>query len=46
MVCSLRERLTSLGSHPEIVKCALTFDDVSRYELPADFTKAALIISL
>ncbi len=40
MVRSLRERLASLGSHPEIVKCALTFEDVERYKLPADFTKA------
>ena len=40
MVRSLRDRLASLGSHPEIVKCALTFDDVQRYALPPDFTKA------
>ena len=36
MVRSLPERL---GSYPEIVKCALTFDDVERYDLPSDFTK-------
>jgi hypothetical protein len=41
MVRSLRERLGSLGSHPEIVKCALTFDDVKRHDLPTDFTKAS-----
>jgi hypothetical protein len=39
MVRSLRERLASLGSHPEVVKCALTFDDVRRYKLPAGFAK-------
>ena len=39
MVRSLRERLASLGSRPQIVKCALTYDDVRRYELPSDFTK-------
>ena len=40
MVRSLRERLLELGSLPEIVKCALTFEDISRYSLPPDFTKA------
>ncbi len=39
MVRSLRERLQEHGSEPEIVKCALTFDDISRYDLPPDFTK-------
>ncbi|HJU19085.1 MAG TPA: hypothetical protein VJ770_21730 [Stellaceae bacterium] len=39
MVRSLGERLAALGSRPAIVKCALTFDDVRRYELPPDFTK-------
>ena len=39
MVRSLRERLASLGSHPEMVKCALNYDDVKRYNLLADFTK-------
>jgi hypothetical protein len=39
MVRSLRERLASLGSAPEIVKCALTADDVTRYRLPPDYTK-------
>jgi hypothetical protein len=41
MVRSLRERLDDQGSRPEIVKCALTFADIERYELPADFTKAS-----
>jgi hypothetical protein len=39
MVRSLGERLAALGSEPEIVKCALTFDDITRYRLPTDFTK-------
>ncbi len=39
MVRSLGERLTALGSEPEIVKCALTLDDIKRYRLPTDFTK-------
>ena len=39
MVRSLRERLGELGAEPEIVKCALTFEDVERYQLPPDFTK-------
>jgi hypothetical protein len=44
MVRSLRERLAhpdlpNGGSEPEIVKCALTFRDISRYNLPPDFTK-------
>ena len=40
MVRSLRERLATLGCTPEIVKCALTYDDIARYRLPPDFTKA------
>jgi hypothetical protein len=40
MVRSLRERLAELGSEPEIIKCALTFGDIERYDLPPDFTKA------
>ncbi len=39
MVRSLTERLATFGCRPEIVKCALTADDVRRYELPSDFTK-------
>ena len=39
MVRSLAERLGALDCHPEIVKCALTIDDVQRYGLPPDFTK-------
>jgi len=38
---SLEDRLESLGSTPEIVKCALTRDDISRYSLPPNFTKKA-----
>jgi hypothetical protein len=41
MVRSLRERLDDQGARPEIIKCALTFGDIERYELPADFTKAS-----
>ncbi|MEE9249742.1 MAG: hypothetical protein V3U93_01265 [Alphaproteobacteria bacterium] len=40
MVRSLRERLAFFGCEPDIVKCALTPDDVERYNLPQDFTKA------
>jgi hypothetical protein len=39
MVRSLRERLALLSCRPQIAKCALTYDDVQRYELPSDFTK-------
>ena len=39
MVRSLGEHLKALGAEPEIVKCALTFDDITRYHLPTDFTK-------
>jgi hypothetical protein len=41
MVRSLGNRLASLGSQPEIIKCALTFEEVKRFELPPDFTKAS-----
>lgn len=40
MVRSLRERLGMLGSSPTVIKCALTLEDVQRYSLPPDFTKA------
>lgn len=40
MVRSLAERLSFFGCNPEIIKCALTFEDVKRYNLPPDFTKA------
>jgi hypothetical protein len=39
MVRSLRERLGELEAKPEIIKCALTLEDVRRYNLPPDFTK-------
>src|SRR5260370_3350884 len=39
MVRSLGERLGELRSHPEIVKCAVTLDDVNRHNLPPDHTK-------
>jgi hypothetical protein len=41
MVRSLRDRLADLGSEPAIVKVALTYDDIARYQLPPDFTKAS-----
>ena len=41
MVHSLRERLAFFSCEPEITKCALTFEDISRYQLPPDFTKAS-----
>lgn len=40
MVRSLRQRLADLDSEPHIVKVALTYDDIARYDLPPDFTKA------
>lgn len=40
MVRSLRERLAFFGCTPTIRKCALTAEDVTRYQLPPDFTKA------
>jgi hypothetical protein len=39
MVRSLRKRLEELGCQPDIVKCALTAEDVRTYQLPANFTK-------
>jgi hypothetical protein len=41
MVRSLRDRLADQGSRPEIKKCALVFQDIERYQLPPDFTKAS-----
>ena len=41
MVRSLRERLGFFGCGPEIIKIALNMDDVTRYNLPPDFTKAS-----
>ena len=35
----LRERLGFFGCKPEIVKCALTPDDIARYALPSNPTK-------
>jgi hypothetical protein len=40
MVRSLGERLRFFGVDPSIKKCALTVNDVTRYRLPLDFTKA------
>jgi len=39
MVRSLEERLFFFQSSPEIRKVALTYDDITRYNLPPDFTK-------
>lgn len=39
MVRSLRERLGFFDCRPQVIKCALTAEDVTRYKLPADFTK-------
>lgn len=39
MVRSLRERLAFFDCRSEIVKCALTANDITRYHLPPDFTK-------
>ena len=40
MVRSLRDRLAKLGSQPEILKIALTKEDVARYNLPPNMTKS------
>jgi len=40
MVRSLQERLAFFECHPQIVKCALTRDDVARYDLPPALTKS------
>lgn len=39
MVRSLSERLASLDCTPEIVKCALTLEDIQVYQLPPDLAK-------
>jgi hypothetical protein len=39
MVRSLRERIEFFPTSPEIIKCALTQEDVERYHLPPDLTK-------
>ena len=39
MLCSLRGRLGFFHCEPEIVKCALTGDDILRYQLPPDPAK-------
>jgi hypothetical protein len=39
MVRSLCKRLGFFGTCPEIVKCALTAEDIDRYDLPPDPTK-------
>ncbi len=36
---SLRARLGELGVWPEIMKVALTLEDIERYNLPPNFTK-------
>jgi hypothetical protein len=40
MVRSLRDRLAFFGCEPEIIKCALTLDDIQQYNLPPDPTKS------
>ncbi|MBS3919089.1 MAG: hypothetical protein KG012_09380 [Deltaproteobacteria bacterium] len=39
MARSLKERLAFFKSSPEILKVALTYGDITRYNLPPDFTK-------
>lgn len=39
MVRSLKERLGDQAAVPEIIKCALTKEDIIRYNLPPDFAK-------
>jgi len=40
MARSLKERLSFFESSPEIMKVALTYEDIALYNLPPDFTKA------
>lgn len=40
MVRSLEERLGFFECYPTIIKCALTLEDIERYRLPPDVTKA------
>src|ERR1035437_5563246 len=39
MVRSLEERLAFFDCYPEIIKCALTLEDIENYNLPPDFAK-------
>jgi hypothetical protein len=39
MVRSLRHRLSFFQCQPKLLKCALTLDDITQYQLPPDFTK-------
>lgn len=39
MVRSLKERLAFFGCEPEIIKCALTLEDIRRYKLPPAMAK-------
>ena len=39
MVRSLIERLRDQGAVPDVIKCALTREDIERYDLPPDFAK-------
>jgi len=39
MVRSLIKRLEDQGAEPEVIKCALTREDIRRYNLPPDFAK-------
>jgi hypothetical protein len=41
MVRSLKKRIEFFDCNPEIVKSALTMEDIRRYHLPPDFTKAS-----
>jgi hypothetical protein len=41
MVRSLRERLSYFGADATVTKCALTRDDINRYRLPPNLTKAS-----
>ncbi len=39
MVRSLKVRLADQGAEPEVIKCALTREDIRRYDLPPAFAK-------
>jgi len=40
-VRSLRERLAACGAEPEVLKCALTSEDIDLHHLPSDFSKTS-----
>jgi hypothetical protein len=41
MLRSLRDRLASLGSHPDIERVAILHEDIERYDLPPNFANSS-----